>query len=59
MTGMQVRCTVCGREQSTDHGVSLQHGWPKCCGYTMRLESTKEFVRAIEEAGIPHLQPKA
>lgn len=59
MTPMRVRCTVCGREERTDHGRSLETGWPKCCGYTMRLESTKEFIAAIERAGIPHLQKGA
>lgn len=52
---MRVKCVECGREERPDHGRSLKSGWPKCCGYTMRLESTKEFIAAIEAGGIPHL----
>lgn len=39
----KVWCTVCGREQSVN-GVSatLQTGWPKCCGYTMTIDSPEE-----------------
>ena len=34
------RCTVCGRSQAVDMAYCLGHGWPKCCGYTMRVECT-------------------
>jgi hypothetical protein len=50
---MLVRCTECGREERPDHATSLSRGWPMCCGYTMRLESTKEFIAAIEKNGLP------
>jgi hypothetical protein len=35
-----LRCTVCGRTATTSFAGSLRDGWPKCCGYTMRLERT-------------------
>jgi hypothetical protein len=50
---MIVKCTVCQREEYPDHSKALKSGWPVCCGYTMRLESTKEFVAAIEKSGLP------
>ena len=53
MAEMLVKCTVCGREERPDHGRSLEAGWPKCCGYTMRLETNKEFIAAIESEGLP------
>lgn len=38
-----VWCTVCGNRQRVD-GVkaTLSSGWPKCCGYTMTLDSPEE-----------------
>lgn len=53
MARMTVRCTTCGRESHLDHASGLRWGWPKCCGYTMRLESTREFIDAIEQNGLP------
>jgi len=32
-----VKCIHCGKEQTVDFGYCLGKGWPKCCGYTMRL----------------------
>jgi len=32
-----VYCTTCGLKRKVDSGICLQSGWPKCCGYTMRL----------------------
>lgn len=37
-----VFCTVCNRKQAVDVGYALSHGWPKCCGYTMSLDSPSE-----------------
>ncbi|MCD6006864.1 hypothetical protein [Halomonas sp. IOP_31] len=37
-----VWCAVCGRSQRTDAAGSLQHGWPKCCGFTMTIDSPEE-----------------
>lgn len=48
MDKMLVKCTVCGREEHPNASGSLRTGWPTCCGYTMRLESTKEFIAAVE-----------
>ena len=32
-----VKCIHCGNEETVDFGYCLRNGWPKCCGYTMRL----------------------
>ena len=37
-----VWCTVCGRKQHVSAGKCFQNGWPKCCGYTMTLDSPEE-----------------
>ena len=47
MSGFLCRCTVCGREERTGEN-PLRDGWPKCCGYTMRLEDKEAFKEAIE-----------
>lgn len=36
-----VRCRKCGAEQPVDAADCLAHGWPKCCGATMTID-TKE-----------------
>lgn len=41
----QVWCTVCDRTQKVNSGGALQHGWPKCCGHTMTLDSPEERRR--------------
>jgi hypothetical protein len=41
-----LRCTVCGRESTTNFASSLSRGWEKCCGYTMRLERTDANIDA-------------
>ena len=38
----KVWCTCCGREQRISPGYCFQNGWPKCCGYTMTLDSPQE-----------------
>jgi len=38
----RVWCTTCGRSQKNDSANSLQNGWPKCCGYTMTIDSPEE-----------------
>jgi hypothetical protein len=39
MTGDSiVVCTNCGKNESVEFARCLRNGWPKCCGYTMRLE---------------------
>ena len=33
----RVRCTKCGRVEAVKDAACLRDGWPRCCGYTMRL----------------------
>lgn len=37
-----VWCRTCGRSQKVSAVVSLQGGWPKCCGYAMTIDSPDE-----------------
>ena len=37
-----VWCKTCGRSQKVNSAGSLRHGWPKCCGYTMTIDSPEE-----------------
>lgn len=39
-----VRCIHCGREEQVTFIYCLKNGWPKCCGYTMRLIETKANI---------------
>jgi hypothetical protein len=41
-----LRCTTCGRTSRTSFASSLTEGWERCCGYTMRLESTTADIEA-------------
>ena len=36
-----VWCRKCGRTQRVD-GNPIRDGWPKCCGYTMTIDSPEE-----------------
>ena len=38
----QVWCTTCGATQKVDGAKCLRTGWPKCCGYTMTIDSPEE-----------------
>lgn len=38
----QVWCRECGRTQKVNSGQCLQSGWPKCCGYTMTIDSPED-----------------
>lgn len=38
----QVWCRTCGRTQKVNTPGALQHGWPKCCGYTMTIDAPDE-----------------
>jgi len=38
----QVWCRHCGRMQRVVPGECLGSGWPKCCGYTMTIDSPEE-----------------
>ena len=45
-------CHECGRTESIS-GVNFSTGWPKCCGYTMSLDSPDEraALRSQENDG--------
>lgn len=42
LTRGMVWCTVCGRSQKVEPAACLQSGWPKCCSYTMTIDSPEE-----------------
>lgn len=42
LTRGRVWCTVCGATRSVQAAGALRHGWPKCCGYTMTIDSPEE-----------------
>lgn len=42
--GSQLRCIHCGQTQALSEADAIHYtktGWPKCCGYTMRLEAVE------------------
>jgi uncharacterized Zn finger protein (UPF0148 family) len=41
----KVWCAVCGREENVDSALCMKNGWPKCCGYTMTIDSPEERKR--------------
>lgn len=45
-------CLECLRRERTRFGHNLAHGWPTCCGATMRVEvdSTDVIDAAVREA---------
>ena len=43
-----VWCTHCGRPQKVSSAARLRDGWPKCCGYTMTIDSPEERI-ALEK----------
>jgi hypothetical protein len=48
MTGYLVQCIVCEREQYSGD-FPVRDGWPKCCGYTMRLVDTERFKADVDK----------
>lgn len=40
-----VWCRTRGRSQRVDAAGALRNGWPKCCGYTMTIDSPDEQGR--------------
>lgn len=42
LTRNRVWCRTCGRSQAVDSNQALRQGWPKCCGYTMTIDSPEE-----------------
>ena len=43
-----VWCRTCGNSEFVDSGYCLRHGWPKCCGYTMTIDSPQERTEASD-----------
>ena len=37
-----VWCRTCGSTRKVDSAAALEYGWPKCCGYTMTIDSPEE-----------------
>jgi hypothetical protein len=38
----QVWCHSCGHTQKVNSAGALRHGWPRCCGQTMSIDSPEE-----------------
>ena len=45
LTRGQVWCRECGHTERVDSAHALKYGWPKCCGYTMTIDSPAEQRR--------------
>ena len=50
LTRNRVWCTHCGLTHKVNSSYALQYGWPKCCGYTMTIDSPEERKRMQQEA---------
>lgn len=44
-----VWCRTCGRSERVDGANALAHGWPKCCGYTMTIDTPHERSALTQE----------
>ena len=40
-----VWCMECGNSQRVNSAIAIRNGWPKCCGYTMTIDSPEEQKR--------------
>lgn len=49
----QVWCHSCGRTQRVDSAGCLRSGWPKCCGYTMSIDSPEERATLASTPPVP------
>ena len=49
----QVWCRTCGSSKKVDPAYCLQHGWPKCCGYTMTIDSPEEQEKSSQASPAP------
>ena len=38
----KVWCRYCGKSKNINPEFALKYGWPKCCGYTMTIDSPAE-----------------
>lgn len=45
-----VWCRTCGRSESVSGRNCMRNGWPKCCGYTMTIDSPEEQKRFKEDS---------
>lgn len=45
----KVWCRECGATQRVDSAGALRKGWPKCCGYTMSIDSPAEQKRLAKQ----------
>lgn len=48
LTRGRVWCKECGATQKVNSAGAVQRGWPKCCGYTMTIDSPEEQKRLAE-----------
>lgn len=46
----RVWCRTCGADQRVNSVACLRTGWPKCCGYTMTIDSPEEQRALSPEA---------
>ena len=44
----RVWCRECRRTQKVDAAKAFEHGWPKCCGYTMTIDHPSTWKEARE-----------
>jgi len=61
-----VKCIHCGNEETVDFTYCLGNGWPKCCGYTMRLITKAKEIniddavrRVLDKGMMAHLPPSS
>ena len=40
----EVYCEFCGKVTKINAAECLEHGWPECCGFTMRLNKKESKV---------------
>ena len=45
----RVWCHSCSHTEKVDSAECLAHGWPKCCGQTMSIDSPEERKRLVEK----------
>ncbi len=49
LTG-RVYCTRCSQFRAVNTANALRHGWPKCCGSTMSIDSPTGRNAAVKES---------
>lgn len=47
----QVWCLQCGATKRVDSAEAFRSGWPKCCGYTMTIDSPEERLHLPPAGG--------